>query len=142
MEYYPYIYRMKQVSANTIKSTISDILLDVEDIKCQPKIHITKGERNGAGFSKVTTIVIRIKTEDYLHERAFVKNTTGSFYDKDRIVFDTIDRLSSYLQYEGFRKAHEEVNQTGWSVTKSYVELIYENIEVHENINRLLTTKI
>lgn len=116
---------MKQSSEKVIKPTISDILLDIEDIKCTYKLQLIKGERNGVGYSKIEKILIRIVSPiDYSIlrlEHSLYGGTTERTRMIDNTVKETVDRLSSYLEYEGFKKSNQ-INDT------YSVDLYYENI--------------
>jgi len=97
---------MKQSSEKTIKPTISDILLDIEDINCSYKTHFNKEDRNAVGYSKINNITVRIKVPSDIIFDLSLRNLTERYRCKDTIL-STINRLSSYLEYEGFKKVHE-----------------------------------
>ncbi len=121
---------MRQTSEKIIKDTISDILLDIEDIKCVPTLVINKGERNGVGYAPIYNIALRIRSANgkIIHQRSSRESDNNEY---EKIIYSTIDRLTSYLKYEGFNKTHEFDNV-------HYVEIQYDSIREAEKINRLL----
>lgn len=80
--------------------------MDIEDVGCSYKLKFYKGERNDVGYSKINTIAIQIKNKN------------------NHDIRDMIDRLSSYLDYEGFKKT---VDDTRFNRDKHFTSGIHVN---------------
>lgn len=79
------IFEAGQPSEKTIRNYVGDILLDLSDIGYKYQILIEKAEPNSSGYSEIMAIII------------LIKNASNKSDTKD-----TIDRLASYLNSEGF----------------------------------------